>query len=158
MTILPKFLYLFQSIPAFIPKSFFDSLDSVISSYIWKGKHPRLNRVQLQKPKNAGGMALPNFRYYYWGANIFWSYYHGLADAPSWVKIELGSSNAVSVAALLGSPLPLPPKNRIDNPVVWHTLRVWAQFRKYFAFLDFSLSSPIFFNHLFPPARLDHVF
>lgn len=65
MNILPKFLYIFQSIPTFIPKSFFDTLDSVISSYIWKGKHPQLNKVHLQKPKEEGGMALPYFRFYY---------------------------------------------------------------------------------------------
>lgn len=40
MNILPKFLYLFQSITNFIPKSFFDSLDSAIYSFVWKGKCP----------------------------------------------------------------------------------------------------------------------
>lgn len=35
MTILPKFLYLFQSLPVFLPKSFFHSINQSISSFIW---------------------------------------------------------------------------------------------------------------------------
>lgn len=65
MTVLPKFLYLFQSLPLFIPLSFFKSLDSVISTFIWNGKHPRLKKAHLQKSRCEGGMSLPNFKFYY---------------------------------------------------------------------------------------------
>ena len=41
MIILPRFLYLFQSIPIFLPKSFFQSLNKLITSFVWTGKHPR---------------------------------------------------------------------------------------------------------------------
>lgn len=103
-------------------------------------------------------MALPNFRFYYWAANIrcitFWSYFHNRSDCPSWVAIELGSAKNCSVPALLGSKLPLPPNKPIDNPVVRHTLRVWAQFRRHFGLSDFCLSSPISANHLFQPSLL----
>lgn len=162
MNILPKFLYLFQSIPTFIPKSFFDSLDSVISSYIWSGKRPRLSKVHLQKSKNDGGLALPNFRLYYWAANIrcltFWSFFHDQPDCPLWVAMELKSDKNISIPALLGSSLPLPSSKPIDNPVVWHTIRAWVQFRRYFGFNDFSLLSPILFNHFFQPSLLDPTF
>uniref|UniRef100_A0A3Q3K0J1 Reverse transcriptase domain-containing protein n=1 Tax=Monopterus albus TaxID=43700 RepID=A0A3Q3K0J1_MONAL len=96
MNVLPKFLYIFQSVPTFIPKLYFDTLDSIISSYIWKGKRPRLSKVHLQKSKAEGGMALPNFRLYYWAATIrcltFWSYFHSRSDRPPWVAMELGSA------------------------------------------------------------------
>ncbi len=68
MTLLPKFLYLFQCLPILIPKSFFRALDSLLINYIWNGKHPRLRKAFLQRPKQTGGMALPNFQYYYWAA------------------------------------------------------------------------------------------
>lgn len=71
MMILPKFLYFFQCLPVFIPGSFFKNLDSVISSYIWNGKPPRLRKDFLQKPKYNGGLALPNFKMYYWAANLY---------------------------------------------------------------------------------------
>lgn len=162
MNILPKFLYLFQSVPIFIPKSFFDSLDSIISAYIWRGKRPRLNKVHLQKSKKEGGMALPNFRLYYWAANIrcitFWSHFLDRADCPAWVGMELNSVRNVSILALLGSPLPLPSGKWTDSPTVWHTMRVWAQFRRHFGFYDLSLFSPVRFNPLFQPSLSDSTF
>ncbi len=41
MNTLPKFLYIFQAIPLFLPKSFFNNIDKLISSFIWAGKTPR---------------------------------------------------------------------------------------------------------------------
>lgn len=70
MNILPRFLYLFQSIPIFLPKSFFHSLSKLITSFIWAGKHPRISRSILEMSRFGGGLALPNFRCYYWAANI----------------------------------------------------------------------------------------
>ena len=62
MTVLPKFLYLFQCIPAFIPKPFFHKLDMAVLELIWDR---RLRKNVQQKPKVDGGMALRNFLYYY---------------------------------------------------------------------------------------------
>ena len=38
-------------LPLFIPGSFFQLLDSVISSYLWRCKRPHLNKIHLQKTK-----------------------------------------------------------------------------------------------------------
>lgn len=70
----------------------------------------------------------------------FLSYFHNQSDCPSWVAFELGSAKNFSVPALLGSKLPLPTNKLMDNPVVWHTLRVWAQFKRHFGLSDFCLS------------------
>ncbi len=76
MVILPRFLYLFQNLPIFLPKSFFKLLDSVILPFIWGYKTHRTSKAHLQKPKEVGGLALPTFRQYYWAANMrammFW--------------------------------------------------------------------------------------
>ncbi|KAL0149606.1 hypothetical protein M9458_055133 [Cirrhinus mrigala] len=107
-------------------------------------------------------MALPNFHFYYWAVNIrcitLWSHFYGRIDCPMWVKMELSSARKGSVLALLGSPLPLPPVEWTDSPTVRHTMRVWAQFRKYFGFCDFSLFSPILSNPLFQPSLSDSAF
>lgn len=66
MNILPKFLYIFQCLPIFLTKSFFTKLNNQISSFIWNKKPPRIKRSVLQRPRSMGGMALPNFLYYYW--------------------------------------------------------------------------------------------
>lgn len=51
MIVLPKFLYLFQNIHILIKKSFFNLLETSISSFIWNGKPPKIKRSVLQRPK-----------------------------------------------------------------------------------------------------------
>ena len=70
MNVLPKFLYVFQCIPVFLSKSFFLSVDKLISGFIWNKKNPRIRKSMLQRHRHYGGLALPNFRFYYWAANI----------------------------------------------------------------------------------------
>lgn len=162
MTLLPKFLYLFQSLPIFIPKSFFKALDSLISTYIWNGKPPRLRKAFLQRPKQAGGMALPNFRNYCWTANIrcllYWMHFHLDSTSPVWVSMEVHASNLVSLPALLGAALPLSSNNSCSNPMVKHSLCIWAQFRKHFGLQNFSLKTPIASNNFVMPSIIDSAF
>ncbi len=57
MNVLPRLLFLFQSLPIFLPKSFFNCLDKTISSFIWEGKIPKVNKVILQRRKCDGSPA-----------------------------------------------------------------------------------------------------
>lgn len=61
MIIMSRFLFLFHTIPVFIPKSFFRELDKSISTFIWNNTIPRIRRAHLEKKKEARGLALPNF-------------------------------------------------------------------------------------------------
>ena len=74
MTILPKFINLFQHIPVLISKKFFAKVDKLISHFLWGNKPVRMQKNILQLPKRSGGLALPNFLHYYWAANIQNSY------------------------------------------------------------------------------------
>lgn len=49
MIILPRFLYLFQNIPLYLPLSSFKRLDSIILSFIWMDKQPRISKAHLQQ-------------------------------------------------------------------------------------------------------------
>ena len=97
--VLPKFLYLFQSIPLFIPKHFFHSLDGSISQFIWNKKPPRIRKDTLQNPKEMGGLALSNFLCYYWAANIqsILHWYHINNQPPMWLQIEGASCGSPSL-------------------------------------------------------------
>uniref|UniRef100_A0A3B3UGS4 Reverse transcriptase domain-containing protein n=1 Tax=Poecilia latipinna TaxID=48699 RepID=A0A3B3UGS4_9TELE len=66
MSVLPRFIYLFQCFPVVIPGAFFKKLDSAVSTCIWNGKKPRLKKDHLRKSKQDGGLALPNIQHYYW--------------------------------------------------------------------------------------------
>lgn len=41
MNTLPKFLYLFQCVPIFLPQVFFSKIDTIILEFIWNKKPPR---------------------------------------------------------------------------------------------------------------------
>lgn len=70
MVTLPRFLYLFSSIPVLIPVKLFAKLESIIISFIWNYKNVRISKKHLFKPKAKGGFSLPHFRFYYWAANL----------------------------------------------------------------------------------------
>ncbi len=56
MVVLPRFLYVFQYIPFFIPFNYFKQLESIISSFIWDNKTARINKKHLNKSKDQGGL------------------------------------------------------------------------------------------------------
>lgn len=66
--------------------------------------------------------------------------------------MELRSSHNRSFLALLGSSILLPSLKLITNPVVKHSLKIWAKLRKHFGLHSFSLLSPNASNFLFKPS------
>lgn len=162
MNVLPKFTYLFQCIPVFIPNSFFRKLDSALGSFIWNGKPARIRKSLLQRPKSLGGMSLPNFQCYYWASNIrpilHWLYEDPGADALSWIAIESASCLPSSLAALVYAPLSFPCENFIKNSLVRSTIKIWKQMRRHFGWQTMSPKSPINSNHVFNPSIIDKSF
>lgn len=158
--ILPRLLCLFQCLPTFLPKSFFRMLDQVFSKFIWAGKNPSERRAVLQRSQQNGGLALPNFLFYYWAANL--QKIHAWCNSPNldWCIMEEYAffSCPSSLAALVGAPLTSSWPRYIKNPVVLSFLKILKQFRQHFKLLAPSPHSPICGNHLFPPSNLDATF
>lgn len=158
MNVLPKFLYLFQCIPLYLPKSFFKSIDKAFISFIWDGKTPRIRLELLQRPKLQGGLALPNLCHYYWAANVQKIIYWLHTPDIDWCHSEATSYISTSLRALVTSSLPLSISQYTNNPIVINTLKIWFQLRCHFEFKNLLHASHILNNHLFPPARLDSEF
>lgn len=78
MKILPKFLYLFRSIPLRINNSFFKRLDGIFSSSIWSYKKARRAIELLKLSFSQGGLDFPDFKLYFWSA--FLGRMRGLAN------------------------------------------------------------------------------
>lgn len=68
MNILPRYLYLFQALPVEIPLKHWSELDKITSRFIWQGKKLRIKFKTLQLQTEEGGLALPNFRDYFYAA------------------------------------------------------------------------------------------
>ena len=162
MNIFPKFLYLFQCLPVFLTKSFFNNLKTQISSFIWNKKQPRIKHNILQRPRRAGGLALPNFLFYYWAANIKAILFWRERDDTTlpWVNMENASTGPVSLISLLCAKLPLlrPVSSFSLNPLVIHSLKIWYQFRRHFALNELSLVAPPQGHCMFAPSITDGAF
>lgn len=60
MNLLPRLLFLFQSLPIRVPMSIFKMLNKFISQFIWQNKRPRIKLKTLHLPKDKGCLALRN--------------------------------------------------------------------------------------------------
>ena len=160
MVILPKFLYLFQHIPVCLNKSFFTELDQLLNAFIWHNKPARIRRSCLQLPKSKGGLAVPNFRHYFWASNInkllYWAKCKLSDPCPPWVQTELSTS--ASLYSIICSQLPMAAQKFSSNPVVASTINIWLQFRKQNGLHRASIHTPILNNHLFSPSCTDSAF
>lgn len=162
MNTLPKFLYLFQCLPIFLPQIFFRKIDTIISEFIWNKSPPRICKQFLQRPKTSGGMALPNLRFYYWAANLriiqFWLRSDSLSSLPIWLNMEATSCSPVSLLALAHAPISISPSAYTKNIIVRTSLRIWTQFRRHFGLQTYSVLAPITANPIFPPSLVDDAF
>uniref|UniRef100_A0A670ZFJ1 Uncharacterized protein n=1 Tax=Pseudonaja textilis TaxID=8673 RepID=A0A670ZFJ1_PSETE len=72
MNILPRILYLFQTIPIRLGKDYFEDLNKIVLIYIWLGKKARIKLKLFQDAKIRGGFGLPNCELYYQATNLMW--------------------------------------------------------------------------------------
>lgn len=70
MNILPRLLFLFQSLPIMVLGSTFKLLDKSIAKFLWQNKKARIKYKTLLSPKDMEGLNLPNLRNYYWAAQL----------------------------------------------------------------------------------------
>ena len=68
--ILPRLAYLFQSIPADLPDSFFNKYNNMVGKFIWCNKVARIKSSTLCLPIERGGLGLPDMQLYYWAAQF----------------------------------------------------------------------------------------
>ena len=133
MNVLPRLVYLFQSIPADLPDSFFSKCNNMVGKFIWCNKVARIKRSTLYLPIERGGLGLPDMQLYYWAAQfrpIF--YWFGGTESPSWTQIE---SHILDREDLSHIPYCFNNKNIKKyteyNPIIIHSIKIWCKVNRY---------------------------
>uniref|UniRef100_A0A8D0CF00 Reverse transcriptase n=1 Tax=Salvator merianae TaxID=96440 RepID=A0A8D0CF00_SALMN len=88
MIIIPKLLYLFQTIPFYLPESELKKWERILNKFIFEGKRPRLAKKHYYKTKEMGGWGYPNLCYF----AAFQIRHLFLSSHPSrkwWLKSEM---------------------------------------------------------------------
>lgn len=96
MNLLPRILFLFQSLQVGITTSTFILLDKLMSKFIWQNKKPRVRLKTLTLGKDRGGLSLPNLKHYFWGTQLTAVVACINNDVESgWVHMHISKTNSV---------------------------------------------------------------
>lgn len=68
--LLPQFLFLFQALPLDLRPGTLKKWQTMLNSFIWEAKHPRVGFAHLNKPTSLGGFGLPDLKSYYTAAQL----------------------------------------------------------------------------------------
>lgn len=103
MTVLPKLLYYFRTLPLHVPSFFLHHLQSRILSFIWAYQRPRVSRPTLYRhDRLQGGLGVPNIAKCYQAAQISQLILlHATPDIPLWVLLELPNCTSIPLSTLL---------------------------------------------------------
>lgn len=129
MTLLPRLLYIFRSLPIAIRKDHLLAFQDKVVKFIWGKSGHRLARHSLYSLRNKGGLGLPNFFWYYQAARLAQlSIVYSKSARPDWVEMERQAVPSFTIDFLLWcSPQTRPP---ILSPSLSQSLRIWDTLRK----------------------------
>ena len=128
MNVLPRFLFLFKTLPLYISPMIFKCWDRMLLKFIWDDKKPRVKMKTLKLGKARGGLALPDLQDYYYASQIQTIRMLLNDDRPiQWRSIELSMCKGLGkLQPFLGKT----PKQTPNNTWYGNTIKAWNKVKK----------------------------
>lgn len=157
MNVLPRLLYLFQSLPVEVPQSQFMSWNRIISRFVWGGKRPRIRLETLQLPKEVGGMGLPNLKTYYHAAQLRYIVGWCKPDyTAKWKELEI-QLGGYPLQSIIGDEDTYKViKNQINSITMFTLKLLFSIIKKYKIQKDANSLKWVAYDSKFKPARYDN--
>lgn len=160
MNILPKLLYVFQMLPIIFSRKVIKEINSRLSTFIWRGKKPRMSLARLMKPQERGGLSVPDVRLYQLASQLRYISDWIQNDSDSvWLDLESSQVNRPLRGLLFTSDQKKSKTFIGDNMIINATIKAWRNIRKLEG-LEGQLSSlsPVWGNIDFSPGATDRGF
>lgn len=126
MLILPKILYTFRTLPIPLSNSYLNSLQTIISRYIWQNKKPRSSHSKIIKHRLVGGMGYPDIRDYYLATILSqlqeWTQTH---QNTLWGNIENNATPGPNLACWLYSTSAQITNTHLYSPTIQASVKAW---------------------------------
>ena len=155
MNILPRLLYLFQTLPIEVTQGQLNEWDKMLSRYLWQGKRPRVRLKTLQLVKEKGGWGLPSLKEYYYAAQtraiICWC---NPSYNAQWKDIE-EKIFPIPIQAIIADSKLQHYINSSDNPWVKLTLKVWKNIIREYKLEDLLSLKWCGYDSDFTPNKMD---
>lgn len=137
MTILPKLLYYFRTLPINIPKTRLESLQREINRFIWNNKKPRCSYSLMHRSQHNGGLGLPNLWFYFLAARLVQLAQWFSPDTNiSWLNFESTSILPLNLKGILWSNMKSHHTLNKRNTIIAHFIQLWNRIKD-----NFKLSS-----------------
>lgn len=152
LSILPQYLFLFQSLPVAIPISSLNTWQKDFVCFIWQKNPHRINKQFLSRPKKLGGYGLPLLENYYLAAQLRFIYtYLTSSESLGWMQIEEFCIRPRRMKELIWHNKASKLVDVNSNPFLHLTLRLWDRHRTKMIHHP-SVAATFLGQEWFPPA------
>lgn len=140
----PQLLYIMHNSPQWIPRKWFNRIETLFRSLIWRKKVARISLSTLQYGKDRGGAAVPNPKLYFYASQL--QHLSGLGLLNDFDSVEnmlrTGTLNTSVLAILEAGLLHLPQ----TAPTIVLLKKLWSTVKSKLQVLGFLAETPLWNN------------